>query len=91
MLKAQNHYFAKHAQPQTEKPCAYKKKSVIAIAYHQSQSMTIFLEMIVALIRAVGVKSVVERGRKQWSSLSNRQSHKECGLAFSKHRPHPWQ
>ena len=27
--KAQNPHFAKHAQPQTEKPRAYKKKSVI--------------------------------------------------------------
>ena len=29
-LKAQNHQFAKHAQPQTEKPRAYKKKSVVS-------------------------------------------------------------
>ena len=28
-LKAQNHYFAKHAKPQTEKPCAYKKRNCI--------------------------------------------------------------
>ena len=30
MLKTQNPHFAKHTQPQTEKPRAYKKKSVIA-------------------------------------------------------------
>ena len=33
MLKAQNPHFAKHAQPQTEKPRAYKKKSVYILSF----------------------------------------------------------